>query len=85
MPEEIPPRPLAYRYPLFAVPVISSAHPFRTPEIGEHAKRTVIAVSGSIIEHCHNGSVSRAGGHLQRRWNILVSPSLAKWSFEGSA
>ena len=27
----------------------------------------------------------RAGGHLQRRWNILVPPSLAKSSFEGSS
>jgi predicted transcriptional regulator of viral defense system len=27
----------------------------------------------------------RAGGRLQRRWNILVPPHLAKGSFEGSA
>jgi len=27
----------------------------------------------------------RAGGHLQRRWNILVPPHLAKSAFEGSS
>jgi len=57
----------------------------RHPEVSTGVSRLLVRLEKRKPQQPLYLGGRRAGGHLQRRWNILVPPHLANSSFEGSS